>query len=154
MNHLLKIILKTVLLVSLTIFIISGAKAAAAPLPFLSSSVMTSTKVATLIGPNSQSAACSGINLDSGGNDCATINSGSTIGSILTDIINILSSILGIVAVIMIIIGGFKYITSGGEASKTASAKNTLLFAFVGLILAVLAQVLVHFVLNHVEKVS
>jgi TRAP-type C4-dicarboxylate transport system permease small subunit len=63
-------------------------------------------------------------------------------------IINILSVIVGVVAVIMIIIGGFRYITSGGSSDKVTGAKNTILYAIIGLIIVALAQVIVRFVLN------
>lgn len=69
-------------------------------------------------------------------------------------IVNILSIIVGIVAVIMIIFGGFKYITSGGESSNVSGAKNTLIYAIVGLIIVALAQFIVHFVLNNVGNAA
>lgn len=63
-------------------------------------------------------------------------------------VINMFSFIVGVVAVIMVIVGGFKYITSGGESSNVASAKNTILYAIIGLIIVALAQVIVRFVLQ------
>src|SRR5580765_5444529 len=50
--------------------------------------------------------------------DCA-VNSedGSSLNKVITNIINLFSVVVGVVAVVMIIIGGFRYITSGGEAS-------------------------------------
>jgi hypothetical protein len=62
-------------------------------------------------------------------------------------IVNILSLIVGAAAIIMIMLGGFKYITSGGESGKVGNAKNTLVYALIGLAIAALAQVIVHFVL-------
>src|SRR3990167_3390083 len=67
---------------------------------------------------------------------------------ILTDIINIFSIIVGIVAVVMIIFGGFKYITSAGNQENIKSARNTIIYALVGLIIVALAQVIVRFVLR------
>lgn len=64
-------------------------------------------------------------------------------------IIDILSIIVGIAAVIMIIVSGLRYILSGGESGSVSGAKNTLLYAVVGLIVAVLAQVIVKWVLNY-----
>ena len=61
--------------------------------------------------------------------------------------VTILSIIVGVVAVIMVILGGFKYITSGGDSGKVASAKSTLVYALIGLAVAALAQLIVHFVL-------
>lgn len=63
-------------------------------------------------------------------------------------VIRVLSIVVGIAAVIMIIVSGFKYITSNGDSGKISSAKNTLIYALVGLVIAALAQFLVHFVLT------
>jgi hypothetical protein len=90
--------------------------------------------------------ACSGV-AQIGGATCGS-SSNTGIDNIITWVVNILSVIVGVAAVIMIIIGGFKYVTSGGEASDTAEAKNTIIYALVGIVIVVLAQVLVHFVLN------
>jgi len=54
-----------------------------------------------------------------------------------------------VAAVIMIIVGGFRYITSGGDSTRVGGAKNTLIYAIVGLIIVALAQAIVHFVLNN-----
>ena len=71
-----------------------------------------------------------------------------TIGSV----INILSAAVGVIAVIMIILAGFRYVTSGGKQESIASAKNTILYAVVGLVIVALAQIIVHFVLYRVEN--
>jgi hypothetical protein len=70
----------------------------------------------------------------------------------LKRLINIFSAIIGIVAVIMIIFGGFRYITSGGNDNSVTSAKNTILYAVIGLIIVALAQLLVRFVLKLVSS--
>lgn len=70
------------------------------------------------------------------------------VDSIVEEIINILTIIVGVIAVIMIIIGGLRYITSGGDSNKVSSAKNTILYAIIGLVIVALAQVIVRFVLN------
>lgn len=71
-----------------------------------------------------------------------------TLNDIITKIVNILSVIVGVVAVIMIVVGGFRYITSGGSSEKVTGAKNTILYALIGLIIVALAQVIVRFVLQ------
>lgn len=83
-------------------------------------------------------------------NACDTANTAgaSKFNDTLHTIINVFSIIVGIVAVIMIIIGGFRYITSGGNSEKVTSAKNTLIYAIVGLIIVALAQIIVRFVLS------
>jgi cytochrome bd-type quinol oxidase subunit 2 len=72
----------------------------------------------------------------------------SKFNTLLTDIINVFSVIVGIVAVIMIIYAGFRYITSGGASDKVGNAKNTILYALIGLVIVALAQLIVKFVLN------
>lgn len=67
-------------------------------------------------------------------------------------IVNILSYILGIAAVIMIIVSGFKYVTAGGDSNRVSSAKNTLIYALIGLLIAAIAQALVHWVLGLTAK--
>jgi hypothetical protein len=73
------------------------------------------------------------------------------VNDIIKLIINIFSLIVGVISVIMIIIGGLKYITSGGNDSNVAGAKNTILYAVIGLVIVALAQVIVRFVLNKVS---
>ena len=74
------------------------------------------------------------------------------INNIITLIINIFSVVVGIIAVIMIIIGGIRFILSGGDSAATGAARNTVLYAVVGLIVVALAQILVHYVLARVNS--
>jgi ABC-type Fe3+-siderophore transport system permease subunit len=78
----------------------------------------------------------------------------SGVTNVVHSAVTILSFVVGIIAVIMIIVAGFKYITSGGEQQKVANAKSTLLFALIGVAIAALAQVLVHFVLYQTNKAA
>jgi hypothetical protein len=55
---------------------------------------------------------------------------------------------VNIVAVIFVIYGGFRYITSGGDSGSVGNAKNTLIYALVGLVIVALAQLIVHYVLS------
>lgn len=63
-------------------------------------------------------------------------------------IVNVMLFILGAIAVIMIIIGGIRYTTSNGDASNTKAAKDTILYAVIGLIVAILAYAIVNFVVD------
>ncbi len=72
------------------------------------------------------------------------------IQGIVTTIVNVFSIVVGIVAVIMIVVGGFKYITSGGDSGNITSAKNTIVYAVIGLVIVALAQFIVKFVLDKV----
>lgn len=66
----------------------------------------------------------------------------------LKTIVNILLFVLGAIAVIMIVIGGIRYTTSNGDAGSIKSAKDTVLYSVVGLIVAILAYAIVNFVLG------
>lgn len=71
---------------------------------------------------------------------------------IFTKILNILSIVIGIASVFIIIIfGGIRMIVSGGDPSKISSARNTIIFAAMGIAVAASAQILVNFVLRRLE---
>ena len=67
---------------------------------------------------------------------------------IFSQISSVLLFIVGAIAVIMIVIGGLRYVISGGDASQVQAAKNTILYALVGIIIAILAYAAVNFVIN------
>lgn len=67
---------------------------------------------------------------------------------ILTKVARLMSYVVGAVAIIFIIIGGFKYVQSSGDATNVKNAKDTILFALVGLVVAATAQAIVVFVIN------
>lgn len=67
---------------------------------------------------------------------------------VFSTVTNVLLFVIGAVAVIMIIIGGLRYITSGGDSSNVTAAKNTILYALVGVIVAILAFAAVNFVIG------
>ena len=67
---------------------------------------------------------------------------------IITKAVQIFVIIIGITAVIVIVIGGFQFVTSGGNPDKVATARRMIIYAAVGLIVAALAQLIVIFVLS------
>lgn len=69
---------------------------------------------------------------------------------ILTSVVRLFLTAAAVIAVIMVIIGGFKYVLSTGDPAKINSAKNTILFAIIGLAVALMAQVIIVFVVNRV----
>jgi type IV secretion system pilin len=96
---------------------------------------------------------CSGVNLDVNNTNCTGGNEANNkINNLIHTVINLLSLVVGVVAVIMIIVGGLRYITSGGSDTGVTGAKNTILYAVIGLIIVALAQLLVRFVLNKVTN--
>ena len=67
---------------------------------------------------------------------------------VFSTISSVLLFIIGAIAVIMIVIGGLRYVISGGDATQVQSAKNTILYALVGIIVAILAYAAVNFVIG------
>jgi hypothetical protein len=94
--------------------------------------------------------ACAGANLRSNSPGNCGDKAAKTLTARIQDFINLFSIIIGIVAVIMIIVAGLRYVTAGGDANSIGSAKNTLIYAVIGLIVAALAQIIVRFVLGEV----
>ena len=70
------------------------------------------------------------------------------VNNIVQTVITFLIWLVGVLAVIMIIYGGILYTTSGGDPSKTKKGKDTILYGIVGLVIAILAFVIVNFVIN------
>ena len=109
-------------------------------------------------GPNVNEGLCAGANLSFQSTDDASACQGdntqaaSTIDNLITTIINILSLVVGVVSVIMIIIGGLRYITSNGDSGNVTNAKNTILYAIVGLVIVALAQLIVQFVTGRLNE--
>ena len=67
---------------------------------------------------------------------------------IFKTIVNVLLFIIGAISVIMLIIGGIRYTVSGGDSSAVTAAKNTILYAIVGIVVAILAYAIVNFVIT------
>jgi multisubunit Na+/H+ antiporter MnhB subunit len=66
----------------------------------------------------------------------------------ISTILNVVFGVVGIVAVIMIIIGGVNYTMSQGDSQKIQKAKNTIMYGIIGLVVVLLAFAIVNFVLN------
>jgi hypothetical protein len=71
---------------------------------------------------------------------------------ILTKVAKLFGYVVGIISVIFIVIGGFKYVQSSGDANNVKSAKDTILYALVGLVIAGISQAIVVFVLNNIAS--
>lgn len=83
-----------------------------------------------------------GINAVGGSNSSATLQ----VEEIVLAVVNWLLFAVGVISVIMLIVGGIKYATSAGDSNKVTSAKNTIMYAIIGLAVAVLAFAIVGFV--------
>jgi hypothetical protein len=69
-------------------------------------------------------------------------------GGIFTKITNAALYVIGAVSVLMLIYGGIRYTISGGESASVTAAKNTILYAIVGIVVALLAYAIVNFVIG------
>jgi hypothetical protein len=98
--------------------------------------------------PSATNSACSNANASSA---VCQSSKKDNVKDIVAKVINILLYILGAVAVIMIIIGGFMYAVSGGDATAVTKAKNTILYSVVGLVIAILAYAIVQFVIGAIK---
>lgn len=104
---------------------------------------------------------CNGIDVANGGDanagdsgtasNCEDGTGSNSFNSVVHTVINLFSWIVGVISVIMIVVGGFKYITSGGKDSNVSGAKNTIMYALIGLVVVALAQVIVRFVLTNAK---
>lgn len=76
------------------------------------------------------------------------INWGTNLQTVIANIINIAMMAAGLVAVIYLVIGGFRYVTSGGNAEQIEGAKATILNAIIGLIVIFISFLLVNYILR------
>lgn len=129
---------------------------------FISSSIVT---LAMIFGmsllPTLASAATCDINGQVGIDDGANCAKGNKVadnlagqGGIFQTIVNILLFLVGAVAVIMLIIGGLRYVTSNGDQNAVTGAKNTILYAIIGIVVAFLAYAAVNFVITQLQAGS
>lgn len=79
---------------------------------------------------------------------------GSDIASIFRAVTNTMLFLVGAVAVIMLIVGGFRYVTSNGDQNSVTAAKNTIMYALIGIVVAFLAFAAVNFVTNQLENAN
>ena len=106
----------------------------------------------TVFSPEASAAVCntsnlsiaSGANCAQGNDQPADLFGGDN--SIFRRVTNILLFLVGAISVIMLIIGGIRYVISGGDQNQVTSAKNTILYAIIGIIVAFLAYAAVNFV--------
>jgi hypothetical protein len=68
----------------------------------------------------------------------------------IAKVTRLLSYITGIAAIILIMIGGIMYALSGGDSGKVSSAKNTIIYAAIGLFIVIISQAIIIFVLNKI----
>lgn len=117
--------------------------------------LVTSTVAMPALPAFAATGACDGQNIDltiNAGADCSKGNSQASdlFGDkgVFKTVVNILLFLIGAISVIMLVIGGIRYVLSGGDQAAVTGAKNTILYAIVGIIVAFLAYGAVQFVTN------
>ena len=88
----------------------------------------------------------SGMNATSAGTSTPT-----DVNVVIKNVTNIMFFIIGAVSVIMLIYGGIRYTTSGGNANSVTAAKNTVIYSIVGLVISILAYAIVNFVVTNIK---
>ena len=109
------------------------------------------TLVASLVMPSGQAIAAFSQSMGDGANSAKGIDQATTLfgpsGTFQT-ITNVLLFVVGAISVIMLIIGGIRYVVSGGDSTAVQGAKNTILYAIVGIVICLLAYAVVSFVIG------
>lgn len=91
---------------------------------------------------------CAGVGIASGGKDCTPTSGVTSINTVINTGLRLFQVIVGLIAIIMMITAGLRFITSSGDPTKVASARNTILYAAVGIVVVVMSEVIIQFVLN------
>ncbi len=89
---------------------------------------------------------CSGVEAVSG-QDCDTANGSAELSGVVEAVIRILQVFAGLLSVFYLIYAGIKFITSSGGSDGVKTAKNTILYVAVGLIVVLIAEGIIRFVL-------
>ncbi|HUD11346.1 MAG TPA: hypothetical protein VMS08_02970 [Candidatus Saccharimonadia bacterium] len=82
---------------------------------------------------------------------CTNSCNKTSINAIFAGIADTLIFVIGAVSVIMIIIGGLRYVTSNGDSKSIEGAKNTILYAIVGIVVAIASYAIVDFVTKNIK---
>lgn len=99
---------------------------------------------------DSSDEACRALRTFSPDNGSCVEPGGTSLNRIIALTVHFLSLVAGIIGVIMLIIGGLKFVTSNGDSTKASSARSTIIYAVVGLMIVLFAQILVRFVFDQV----
>ena len=81
---------------------------------------------------------------------CAKNCGPADLNAIFANITNTLIFLVGAISVIMIIVGGLRYVLSNGDAKQTTSAKDTIFYAVIGVVVAIISYAIVQFVVKSI----
>ena len=105
--------------------------------------------VSPVVEATNKSDLCSGINSTTSNKSCGTENGQAALPKGLQTVTNVLLFIVGAAAVIVIVIGGIRFTTSAGDAAAVESGRKMIMYAAIGLVVAILAFAITNFVLSH-----
>lgn len=83
-----------------------------------------------------------------GGTQPAAASGAKSLSVILFDLLQVLLGIIGTLSVLMLVVGGIMYMTSGGDSTRADTARKTIQYAIIGLIVAILSLVIVSQIIN------
>lgn len=123
--------------------------------------IITTNRATAAFNPDAASGGCPATSLYKQGKgkpaaevktlaDCNLAKEDKDLMTTATDIINVIVGVIGVIAVAVIVIGGILYVTSAGDAAKAKKAMHAIMYAIVGLVIAILAFAIVNFVLKSV----
>ena len=104
-----------------------------------------------VLAPNSLAACTDPKTCIDEGTSKANTGGPSSLPGFVTNLVKVMLFIVGTLSVVMIIYGGIKYTTSAGDSSKITSAKNTIMYSIIGLVVSVLAYTIISFVMANVK---
>ncbi len=78
-------------------------------------------------------------------------SSGTTLSNVIRWALNILTWLVGVAAVIVLMVAGFRYVVSGGSSSGVTGAKNMIVYALIGVVIVLIAQIIVVFVIGGID---
>lgn len=81
----------------------------------------------------------------------SSCNTSTSVNSLFSSVTNILIFLVGSISVIMIIVGGLRYVTSGGDSKAVSAAKDTILYSIVGIVVSAAAYAIVTFVATKIH---
>lgn len=108
--------------------------------------IVVSAPTAHALLEGAKSEACKGVALNEEAS-CDT-QASTKVDNLLANVLNILSFIAGVLAVIFIMIAGIRFITSNGDSNTIAQARTSIIYAVIGLVVAALSQIIVQFVIK------
>ena len=72
----------------------------------------------------------------------------------ISNVVNSILYVAGIIAVVMLIFGGIRFMVSRGDKDKVQKAKNTVIYAIIGLVLVIFSYAIVNFIVSATGKLT